>query len=107
MQTLAACDPDEQYSDTAGKISGFSLHAGVVARADERKKLEHLCRYISRLAVSEKPLSILVGGAPDMITICMVVNLAKAAWIVEQICSLMILKDNNPPSHKGFGGTNK
>jgi hypothetical protein len=24
----------------------ISLHAGVAARADERKKLEHLCRYI-------------------------------------------------------------
>ncbi len=47
LQTLPACDPEEQYSDTAGKIDGFSLHAGVAARADERKKLERLCRYIA------------------------------------------------------------
>ncbi len=53
LQTLPACDPEEQYSDTAGKIAGFSLHAGVAARADERKKLERFCRYISRPAVSE------------------------------------------------------
>jgi len=39
LQTLPACEPDD-YTDTAGKASGFSLHAGVAARSDERKKLE-------------------------------------------------------------------
>ena len=62
LQTLPACDPGEQYSDTAGKIAGFSLHAGVAARADERKKLERFCRYISRPAVSEKRLSLTSNG---------------------------------------------
>ena len=38
--------PDD-YADTAGKVSGFSLHAGVAARSDEREKLERLCRYIA------------------------------------------------------------
>ncbi len=61
LQTLPACEPDD-YTDTAGKISGFSLHAGVAARADERKKLERLCRYISRPAVSEKRLSLTSNG---------------------------------------------
>jgi hypothetical protein len=41
LQTLPACDPDD-YVDTAGKVSGFSLLAGVAARSDERKKLERL-----------------------------------------------------------------
>ena len=41
LQTLPACEPDD-YADTAGKVSGFSLHAGVAARSDERKKLEGL-----------------------------------------------------------------
>ncbi len=41
---------------------GFSLHTGVAARADERKKLERLCRYISRPAVSEKRLSLTPHG---------------------------------------------
>ena len=41
LQTLPACEPDD-YADTAGKASGFSLHAGVAARSDERKKLERL-----------------------------------------------------------------
>ena len=61
-QTLPACDSEEQYSDTAGKIAGFSLHAGVATRADERKKLERFCRYISRPAVSEKRLSLTSNG---------------------------------------------
>ena len=45
-----------------GKVAGFSLDAGVAARADERKKLERLCRYIARPAVSEKRLSLLSNG---------------------------------------------
>jgi hypothetical protein len=43
-------------------VAGFSLHAGVAARADERQKLERLCRYISRPAVSEKRLSLTPNG---------------------------------------------
>ena len=35
---------------------------GVAARTDERKKLERLCRYISRPAVSEKRLSLMTNG---------------------------------------------
>jgi len=32
----------------AGKVGGFSLHAGVAAEAHEGQKLERLCRYIAR-----------------------------------------------------------
>jgi Putative transposase len=38
-------------------MSGFSLHAGVSTKAYERSKLERLCRYITRPAVSEQRLS--------------------------------------------------
>jgi hypothetical protein len=61
LQTLPACESDD-YADSAGKVSGFSLHADVAARADERKKLERLCRYISRPAVSERRLSLTSNG---------------------------------------------
>jgi hypothetical protein len=60
LQTLPACD--EPFDDGDGKVAGFSLHAGVSARADERNKLERLCRYISRPAVSEKRLSLTPNG---------------------------------------------
>lgn len=62
LQTLPACDPEDQVGDTVGKVAGFSLHAGVAARANERQKLERLCRYISRPAVSEKRLSLTPNG---------------------------------------------
>ncbi len=45
-----------------GQIAGFSLHAGIMARRDQRKKLERLCRYICRPAVSEKRLALTSGG---------------------------------------------
>ena len=61
LQTLPGCGADE-FADTVGKVCGFSLHAGVAARADERKKLERLCRYISRPAVAEKRLSLTSVG---------------------------------------------
>ena len=60
LQTLPGSD--EPFDDPLGNVSGFSLHAGVAARADERKKLERLCRYISRPAVSEKRLSLTPNG---------------------------------------------
>ena len=40
------------------EYSGFSLHAGVFCPAHDRKKREHLCRYISRPSLSEARLSL-------------------------------------------------
>ena len=37
--------------------SGFSLHADVSVNADDRKRLERLCRYISRPAIATERLS--------------------------------------------------
>ncbi len=60
MQTLPM--RVEPFDDGVGKVAGPSLHAGVAARADERKKLERLCCYISCPAVSEKWLSLSPNG---------------------------------------------
>lgn len=46
----------------AGKVGGFSLHAEVAAEAHESHKLEKLCRYITRPAISEQRLSISPQG---------------------------------------------
>jgi len=79
LQTLPACDPEDQFGDMPGLVAGFSLHAGVAAKAQQRNKLERLCRYdvqgstsvaggrkpgatISRPAISEKRLSLTSGG---------------------------------------------
>ncbi len=60
LQTLPASTEGE-YGQLAS-TSGFSLHAGVRANADEPEKLERLCRYISRPAISEQRLSISKQG---------------------------------------------
>ena len=52
---------DNDHTATKGlvtKNSGFSLHAGVATKAHERDRLEKVCRYIARPAVSEERLSI-------------------------------------------------
>ena len=41
---------------------GRSLHAGVLAEAGERDKLERLCRYIARPAVATQRLSLTAQG---------------------------------------------
>jgi len=61
LQTL----PDERdgyEAPAAGNVAGLSLHAGVAAKANQRDKLERLCRYITRPAISEKRLSMTNQG---------------------------------------------
>lgn len=60
LQTVPAKVDDG--NDQAAKVAGFSLHAGVIAQHWERKKLERLCRYITRPAISEKRLSLTQAG---------------------------------------------
>jgi hypothetical protein len=60
LQTLPA--GDEGSGAGAGQVGGFSLHAGVAARADQHNKLERLCRTISRPALSQARLSLTPGG---------------------------------------------
>ena len=61
LQTLPD-DGDEPFTTRVGNAAGFSLHAGVATRAHERDKLERLCRYITRPAVSTKRLSMTRNG---------------------------------------------
>jgi hypothetical protein len=61
LQPLPDCGNDP-FAATLGKAAGFSLHAGVAARANERDKLERLCRYIARPAVSTQRLSMTRNG---------------------------------------------
>ena len=48
----------EKEKPFLSRYSGFSLHAGVSCKSYERKKLEHICRYISRPSLSEERLSV-------------------------------------------------
>lgn len=63
--TLQAQPPGSQpsyHNHQVAKEAGFSLHAGVMAEAHQREKLERLCRYIARPPVSEKRLSVTEHG---------------------------------------------
>ena len=62
LQTLPDCQSDNPFSSSVGEAAGFSLHAGVATKANERTKLERLCRYITRPAVSTKRLSMTRNG---------------------------------------------
>lgn len=55
-------EDDRQTDELLGKLSGFSLHAGVRVGANERDKLEHLCRYMSRPPVAASRLSLTPSG---------------------------------------------
>jgi hypothetical protein len=61
LQSLPRCG-ERSDSDRVAQAAGFSLHAGVAAEADQRGKLERLCRYIARPAVAIERLSITAQG---------------------------------------------
>jgi len=63
LQTIPAVT-EYQFSQVS-KQAGFSLHAGVSCKAGQRRKLERLCRYITRPAISEKRLSLASNGNLD------------------------------------------
>jgi len=62
LQSLPPVEEPKTGSSRVANVAGFSLHAGVMAEAYQRDKLERLCRYIARPAVSEKRLSLLGDG---------------------------------------------
>jgi len=51
--------PDKKYCANA---HGFSLHAGVRCAMNQRKALEHLCRYITRPAIANERLALNSAG---------------------------------------------
>ena len=54
-------EPDGPRREVA-ESSGFSLHAGIAAKASQRDKLEHLARHIARPPVATERLSLTEGG---------------------------------------------
>jgi hypothetical protein len=62
MQSLPLAGSLEETSARVARVAGFSLHAGVAAARHERRKLERLCRYITRPAIAEPRLSLTSSG---------------------------------------------
>ncbi|MFT5451770.1 MAG: hypothetical protein ACI9N9_001256 [Enterobacterales bacterium] len=62
LQAIPASNAESSFSTRVANLAGFSLHAGVANESYQRDKLERLCRYISRSAVSENRLAVLSNG---------------------------------------------
>jgi len=62
LQAVPTSDNSAKSSELVSKQSGFSLHAGVACKSNQRKKLERLCRYITRPAIAEQRLSLASNG---------------------------------------------
>ena len=67
MLTLRGAMPRETAArqPLCADIDGFSLHAEVRVEAHDRKRLEQLCRYISRPALSDERVQINAAGQVD------------------------------------------
>ncbi|XOV85809.1 MAG: transposase [Pseudomonadota bacterium] len=62
LQTVPVRTEPRKRDDLVTKQSGFSLHAGIACKSNQRKKLERLCRYITRPAIAERRLSLANNG---------------------------------------------
>jgi hypothetical protein len=62
--TLRAAMPRETTAQKAlrADIDGFSLHAAVRVEAHDRKRLEQLCRHITRPGLSDERVQINAAG---------------------------------------------
>jgi hypothetical protein len=61
--------PEARWEETTGTsptrcvaVGGFSLHANVAVHGNDRKGLEHMCRYVARPPVARERLSVLPSG---------------------------------------------
>ena len=62
LQAVPVSENQTKTSVLVSKQSSFSLHAGVACKSNQRKKLERLCRYITRPAIAEQRLSLASNG---------------------------------------------
>ena len=62
LQTVPVRTEQIKGDDLVTKQAGFSLHAGIACKSHQRKKLERLCRYITRPAIAERRLSLANNG---------------------------------------------
>jgi hypothetical protein len=62
LQTVQVRTEQRKGDDLVSQQAGFSLHAGIACKSHQRKKLERLCRYITRPAIAERRLSLANNG---------------------------------------------
>ncbi|MDH5540224.1 MAG: transposase [Rhizobacter sp.] len=68
MLTLRGATPREATARQAlcADLDGFSLHAAVRVEAHDRKRLEQLCRYITRPALSDERVQLNAAGQVEL-----------------------------------------
>ena len=66
--TLRGATPREDWvcQPLCADIDGFSLHAAVRVNAHDRKRLEQLCRYITRPALSDERVQLNAAGQVEL-----------------------------------------
>ncbi|MDZ7590070.1 MAG: transposase [Rubrivivax sp.] len=52
----------QAYFTLCADIDGFSLHAAVRVEAQDRQRLEQMCRYVSRPALSNERVQLNAAG---------------------------------------------
>ena len=62
LQTVPVRTEQRKGDDLVSQQAGFTLHAGIACKSHQRKKLERLCRYITRPAIAERRLSLASNG---------------------------------------------
>ena len=62
LQTVPVRTEQRKGDELVSQQAGFSLHAGIACKSHQRKKLERLCRYITRPAIAERRLSLANNG---------------------------------------------
>lgn len=58
VQTVPVKTERRRGDDLVAKQAGFSLDAGIACESHQRKKLERLCRYVTRPAIAQRRLSL-------------------------------------------------
>ena len=66
--TLRGATPREDWvrQPQCADIDGFSLHAAVRVQAHDRKRLEQLCRYITRPSLSDERVQLNAAGQVEL-----------------------------------------
>jgi hypothetical protein len=59
-------DADAHAGQRDADIDGFSLHAAVRVEANDRNRLEQLCRYITRPALSDERVQLNAAGQVEL-----------------------------------------
>ena len=57
---------DRARQPLCADIEGFSLHAAVRVQAHDRKRLEQLCRYITRPSLSDERVQLNAAGQVEL-----------------------------------------